>query len=124
MQTIRTECADGVGILSIDRPERWNAMDVETAHAFRTAGLRLARDEAVRAVVVRGAPGVFCSGADLRYVREGGLAGDLGYLRPQGRDAALVGTCVAEHAGAIVLDTGFGRRIVTEPEGDLVPRIC
>jgi len=43
---------------------------------------------------------------------------------PQGRDAALVGTCVAEHAGRIVLDTGFGRRIVTEPEGDLVPRIC
>jgi hydrogenase expression/formation protein HypE len=43
---------------------------------------------------------------------------------PQGRDAALVGTCVAEHVGRIVLDTGFGRRIVTEPEGDLVPRIC
>lgn len=43
---------------------------------------------------------------------------------PQGRDAAVVGTCVDEHAGRVVLDTGFGRRIVTEPEGDLVPRIC
>jgi len=85
VQTIRSECDAGVGILSIDRPERWNAMDVETAHAFRTAGLRLARDEAVRAVVVRGLPGVFCSGADLRYVREGGREGDLGYLRPEGR---------------------------------------
>jgi hydrogenase expression/formation protein HypE len=43
---------------------------------------------------------------------------------PQGRDAAVVGTCVAEHVGRVLLDTGFGRRIVTEPEGDLVPRIC
>lgn len=43
---------------------------------------------------------------------------------PLGRDAATIGTCVAEHAGRVVLDTGFGRRLVTEPEGDLVPRIC
>src|SRR3990172_9746260 len=65
-----------------------NSMDVETAHAFRTAGLRLARDESVRAVIVRGAGGVFCSGADLRYVRDGGAAEDLGYLRPEGREEA------------------------------------
>ena len=88
MQTIRTERDGGVGILTIDRPERFNAMDVETAHAFRTAGLRLARDESVRAVIVRGAGGVFCSGADLRYVRDGGAAEDLGYLRPEGRQEA------------------------------------
>lgn len=43
---------------------------------------------------------------------------------PQGRDAAAVGECVAGHAGRVVLDTGFGRRLVSEPEGDLVPRIC
>jgi 2-(1,2-epoxy-1,2-dihydrophenyl)acetyl-CoA isomerase len=86
--SIRTECEGGVGTLTIDRPERMNAMDVETAHAFRTAGLRLARDESVRAVVVRGAGGVFCSGADLRYVREGGAREDLGYLRPEGGEEA------------------------------------
>jgi hydrogenase expression/formation protein HypE len=43
---------------------------------------------------------------------------------PLGRDSAMVGECVAEHAGSVVLDTGFGRRLLTEPEGDLVPRIC
>jgi hydrogenase expression/formation protein HypE len=42
---------------------------------------------------------------------------------PLGRDAAVVGSCASESAGRIVLDTGFGRRLVTEPEGDLVPRI-
>ena len=43
---------------------------------------------------------------------------------PLGRDAAIVGTCTDERIGAIVLDTGFGRRLVTEPEGEPLPRIC
>jgi hydrogenase expression/formation protein HypE len=43
---------------------------------------------------------------------------------PLGRNAALVGTCTSERVGALVLDTGFGRRLVTEPEGELLPRIC
>jgi hydrogenase expression/formation protein HypE len=41
-----------------------------------------------------------------------------------GRAAALVGTCTAERVGAVILDTGFGRRLITEPEGEPLPRIC
>jgi hydrogenase expression/formation protein HypE len=43
---------------------------------------------------------------------------------PLGRDAAIVGTCTDERIGAVILDTGFGRRLVTEIEGDPLPRIC
>ena len=43
---------------------------------------------------------------------------------PLGRDAAIIGTTVPDHVGSIVLDTGFGRRLVAEPEGELLPRIC
>lgn len=43
---------------------------------------------------------------------------------PLGRDAAVVGRAVAEHAGAVVLDTGIGKRLVAEPEGEPLPRIC
>jgi hydrogenase expression/formation protein HypE len=43
---------------------------------------------------------------------------------PLGRRAAIVGRAVAPLAGAVVLDTGFGRRLVPEPEGELLPRIC
>ena len=43
---------------------------------------------------------------------------------PLGRDAAIVGECTAQRAGAVILDTGFGRRLVTEPEGEPLPRIC
>lgn len=88
MRHVHSERSQGVGILTLDRPERFNSMDVEMAHEFRTAALRLARDESVTAVVLRGREGVFCSGADLRYVREGGTREDLAYLRPQGREEA------------------------------------
>lgn len=43
---------------------------------------------------------------------------------PQGVDAAVVGMAMAEHAGAVILDTGLGRRLLAEPEGELLPRIC
>ncbi len=75
---------DTVGTLLIDRRERFNSLDVETAQDFRKAGLQLSRDASVRCVVVRGAGGVFCSGADLKYVRQQGEAGDFGYLHPAG----------------------------------------
>lgn len=41
-----------------------------------------------------------------------------------GRDAAVIGRCVEESPGSIVLDTGFGRRLLSEPDGELLPRIC
>jgi hydrogenase expression/formation protein HypE len=43
---------------------------------------------------------------------------------PLGRDAAIVGICTEERIGAVILDTGFGRRLVTELEGEPLPRIC
>jgi hydrogenase expression/formation protein HypE len=43
---------------------------------------------------------------------------------PQGRNAVVIGRCVGARIGAVVLDTGFGRRLVTEPDGELLPRIC
>jgi hydrogenase expression/formation protein HypE len=43
---------------------------------------------------------------------------------PLGRDAAIVATAVPDRPGTVILDTGFGRRILAEPEGELLPRIC
>ncbi len=50
------------------------------------------------------------------------LAGLRGH--PQGRESAIVATCSEEHSGRLILDTGFGRRLLTEPEGEPLPRIC
>jgi 2-(1,2-epoxy-1,2-dihydrophenyl)acetyl-CoA isomerase len=83
---IHAESDGGVGIITIDRIARFNALDVETAQDLRRAALRFARDERVRVVVLRGAGGVFCSGADLKYINAGGDAEDLGYLSPAARE--------------------------------------
>ena len=84
-QHILTRVDSGVGVITIDRPHRFNALDVRTAQDLRRAALSLARDEHVRVVVLRGVNGVFCSGADLKYIRAGGQEEDLGYLQPAAR---------------------------------------
>ena len=43
---------------------------------------------------------------------------------PLGAEAAVVGHCVAERPGSLILDTGVGRRLLQEPEGEILPRIC
>jgi hydrogenase expression/formation protein HypE len=43
---------------------------------------------------------------------------------PLGASAAVIGSCSAERPGTVILETGFGRRLVIEPEGEPLPRIC
>ncbi|MGA5261102.1 hydrogenase expression/formation protein HypE [Streptomyces griseoincarnatus] len=44
---------------------------------------------------------------------------------PQGGGAALIGECVAEHPGMVVVSTGLGgTRVVDLPLGEQLPRIC
>ncbi len=43
---------------------------------------------------------------------------------PLGRDAARVGTAIDERPGNVILDTGFGKRLLAEIEGEPLPRIC
>jgi 2-(1,2-epoxy-1,2-dihydrophenyl)acetyl-CoA isomerase len=81
---IHTARHNSVGTITLDRPERFNALDVATARDLRHAGLEMARDPEIRCVVLQGSGGIFCSGADLKYIRAGGDQDDLGYLK-QGR---------------------------------------
>jgi hydrogenase expression/formation protein HypE len=43
---------------------------------------------------------------------------------PLGVNATTIGVCTDDHEGMVILDTGLGRRLVAEPEGELLPRIC
>jgi hydrogenase expression/formation protein HypE len=43
---------------------------------------------------------------------------------PLGADARRIGACSGDSPGRVVLDTGFGRRLVAESDGELLPRIC
>ena len=82
---IRSSVDQGIGQITIERPQRFNALDVRTAQDLRKASLAMARDDNARVVVLRGIPGIFCSGADLKYIHAGGDPDDLGYLTPDAR---------------------------------------
>ena len=62
---IRYEATDGIGTITIDRPEKRNAMTyamlAEFISTVRTAGA----DDAARVIIVTGAGGAFCAGTDL-----------------------------------------------------------
>ena len=59
-------------------------------------------------------------------VNPGVAASVLAALRshPLGARAEIVGSCVTQRPGFVMLDTGFGLRLLVEPEGELLPRIC
>jgi enoyl-CoA hydratase len=60
------ERADGVVTLTLNRPERRNAIDPELRDALAAALDAAATDAEVRGVVLTGAGGSFCAGADLK----------------------------------------------------------
>ncbi len=74
-----------IGTITINRPDRFNSLDVDTARDLRAAALALARDGEVSVVILRGTGKAFCSGADLKYIKAGGNQRDLGYLSPGAR---------------------------------------
>ena len=53
-----------VAVVTLNRPERMNAMAFDVMVPFRDALVDLGNDNAVRAVVLTGSGDGFCSGAD------------------------------------------------------------
>lgn len=76
MAPLRTERTDdGVVLLTLDLPERRNAMTEELTAAWAEAVPALAADPGVRCVVVTGAGSAFCAGGDLSWLEESGALG-------------------------------------------------
>ena len=88
-----------VAIVTVDRPERRNAVDRETALALREAWERFDEDEDALIGVLTGAGGTFSAGADLKAMDlEDDPEGYLGFSRlsvSKPTVAAIEGHCVA-----------------------------
>ena len=63
--TIQQEHRDGVAIVTLDRPERLNALTVEMREALGTAFEQAARDPNVRAVLLQASGKAFCASGDV-----------------------------------------------------------
>ncbi len=62
---VRIEVADHVGMVTLTRPEKHNALDVPMFEALAGAASRLAAEPGVRAIVLHGDGPSFCSGLDV-----------------------------------------------------------
>ncbi|MGH4029683.1 enoyl-CoA hydratase/isomerase family protein [Actinomycetota bacterium Odt1-20B] len=62
---VRTDKETGVAVLTLDRPDRHNAIDLDTADQLATAWREFRHDDTVRAAVITGAGDrAFCTGID------------------------------------------------------------
>lgn len=75
MALVHTEVSDGVAVVTLDDPERRNALTAPMVADIVNTFDRLEADRTVGAVIVTGAAPAFCAGADL---------GDLGSSRDAG----------------------------------------
>lgn len=68
--TVRLEAADGIATLTLDRPDRLNAITRELAGDLLAALRQAEDDDAVRVVRLRGAGRAFCAGYDIAWGAE------------------------------------------------------
>ncbi|HID05102.1 MAG TPA: enoyl-CoA hydratase/isomerase family protein [Candidatus Caldiarchaeum subterraneum] len=105
---IKYEVRDGVAYITLNRPERRNAMNKQLRRQLLQALKRSEEDENVHVIVLQGAEGNFCAGQDLeelyemtgleirRYHREQGTQLITAYIREMTKIviAAVDGYCV------------------------------
>ena len=87
-------------VVRLNRPERRNAVDGETASALASAVGRFVADDEARALVLTGDEHAFCAGADLKAIgtlrdRDEGPLGVTRTFCPKPVIAAIAGYCVA-----------------------------
>ena len=78
--TVQVESRGAVAIVTINRPDVSNTLNLQTAMDLLAAAMTCGRNSAVRAVVLTGAGRNFCFGGDLRGMLSKGKGADA-YLR-------------------------------------------
>ena len=105
-ETVCTERADGLGTITLNRPQKRNAINLQMCLDLLRAVQEMEADDGVRLVLVRGNGTAFCAGADVgerdgktaAWVRERRLAAFAAYDALEGLGKPCI--CVAH--GAII----------------------
>lgn len=73
--TVRMEHSDGIATLTLDRPDKLNAMSDEMYDLLHDHAHQLSADPAVRAIILTGSGKGFCSGGDIGNMAKTDLTG-------------------------------------------------
>ncbi|MGC1388964.1 MAG: enoyl-CoA hydratase-related protein [Steroidobacteraceae bacterium] len=113
MDVVRTSIAAGLARITINRPEKRNALDRATVVELTAALERCERDPGVRVVQITGAGDVFCAGADLAEMQAQRDAGEDDNLANAARLTTLLGTldALSKPTLARVNGDGYGGAI-------------
>jgi enoyl-CoA hydratase len=68
---ITTDVADGIAVVTLNRPDRRNALNGELTAALRSTMADVDADDAVSVIVLTGADPAFCAGVDLKELGSG-----------------------------------------------------
>lgn len=68
--TLLLEISDHVATLTLNRPDSYNAINDEISYELQDAWKQLKRNDEVRVVVLTGAGKAFCSGQDLKAIKD------------------------------------------------------
>jgi methylglutaconyl-CoA hydratase len=91
-ESVRMIQGGGIARLTLDRPDKRNALDRATILELTAALERCGRDPDVRVVLLTGAGGTFCAGADLAEMQSQRSAPEEANRADAERLAALLGT--------------------------------
>lgn len=127
-ETLKLDLSEGVFTITLNRPECRNAMNLQLVGELLAAFEAVENDRTVRAIVLRGAGGHFCAGADIKdmsgargkaVTAEGTIEGDpVAQLNRQfgvlmSKANAMPQAVIAYIEGA-VLGGGFGLSCVSD----------
>jgi enoyl-CoA hydratase len=97
MAEVLLDRSDRVAVITVDDPDRRNALTLALSDQLAEAVRECERDEAVHAVVVTGTPPAFCAGADLTQLGEARAEG----LRHVYRGFLAVARCTLPTIAAV-----------------------
>ncbi|SEV95548.1 enoyl-CoA hydratase [Cognatiyoonia koreensis] len=70
-ETVLMEVADGIAVVTLNRPDQRNAINIAVCDAMRAAFDRIEDDPTIRVAVLTGAGGLFSAGMDLKAFAAG-----------------------------------------------------